>query len=262
MLLGIWLHNIFGLPWRGVRVMLGVARIIFATLGLLQRGDDAPVTLGTAYSRLGLADLFSIKALCPGCHRMHVNDPVRCPLCSTCQIPLFKNSQPFDPSPIPDIFPSECRQRQHDNNTVPVLQAPYMLLSDILPAFINSTLTMEDDLDRWRQTESLPNQMGRIQDGQIWQTLAGPDGQPFFDNSPERPQPHELRIGITIGFDGQAASCALPNTRRLTDTLRRFSFSRSAFSGSHSTGVLSVSIANLDTNLRYVTYCQTIPLAY
>ncbi|OCH83767.1 hypothetical protein OBBRIDRAFT_742729 [Obba rivulosa] len=95
---------------------------------------------------------------------------------------------------------------------------------------------MESDLDQWRNEDTTPGQLRRIQDGQIWQTLSGPDGHPFFDNSDDRPNSSELRVGISIGFDGQVFL---------------FSFQRSAFSGSHSTGVLSVSIANLDTHLRY-----------
>ncbi|KAG1764630.1 hypothetical protein EDD22DRAFT_978989 [Suillus occidentalis] len=70
----------------------------------------------------------------------------------------------------------------------------------------------------------------RIQDGKIWQTLHGSDGKLFFDNSSECSSSDELRIGITLSFDG-------------------YSYERSAASSSHSSEVMSSCIANLPTHL-------------
>lgn len=41
-----------------------------------------------------------------------------------------------------------------------------------------------------------------IQDGNVWKALRGHDGELFFDNGPSRKDADELRLGITIGFDG------------------------------------------------------------
>ena len=65
---------------------------------------------------------------------------------------------------------------------------------------------MEDLLDQWR---SLPNRRPQeglyldIFDGRIARSVLGPDGQPFFRNTPQdRNGPNgELRVGLTLGAD-------------------------------------------------------------
>ncbi|KAG1851633.1 hypothetical protein DFJ58DRAFT_842116 [Suillus subalutaceus] len=89
---------------------------------------------------------------------------------------------------------------------------------------------MEKEMDVWRKQENPAGKRTRIQDGDIWQTLRGSDGEFFFDNSSERSSCDELRIGITLGFDG-------------------YSYERSTTSSSHSSGVMSSCIANLPTYL-------------
>ena len=47
--------------------------------------------------------------------------------------------------------------------------------------------------------------LGKLQsmaDGKIWKETLGIDGRLFFENGPERPDPHELRIGVTVNYDG------------------------------------------------------------
>ena len=56
--------------------------------------------------------------------------------------------------------------------------------------------------DAWRDESPHPGMKTRLQDGQVWRTVPGPDGVPFFDNTPDRPNADELRIGILLGFDG------------------------------------------------------------
>jgi hypothetical protein len=41
-----------------------------------------------------------------------------------------------------------------------------------------------------------------IMDGAVWQMIAAHNGKPFFDNTADRDNQDELRIGITLGFDG------------------------------------------------------------
>ena len=41
-----------------------------------------------------------------------------------------------------------------------------------------------------------------IMDGAVWKSLKAPDGSLFTDNNPDRVHPHELRIGLTMGFNG------------------------------------------------------------
>jgi hypothetical protein len=90
----------------------------------------------------------------------------------------------------------------------------------------------------------------RIMDGKIWKTIAGCDGKPFFDNRPDQEHSDELRIGVTLGFDGYNLGYSLPV--RFLQFYSSFGFkSRQAGSGgSHSSGVLSNCIANLPNHLK------------
>ncbi|THG98310.1 hypothetical protein EW026_g3857 [Hermanssonia centrifuga] len=91
---------------------------------------------------------------------------------------------------------------------------------------------MEHNLDKWRGIPSEHGVLKSIQDGNVWKTIPGPilDSPVVFDNTPDHPNPEELRIGVTLGFDG-------------------FAFARSTFAGKHSTGALSLNIANLDVGV-------------
>jgi hypothetical protein len=50
--------------------------------------------------------------------------------------------------------------------------------------------------------EAVPGKMSDIQDGEICQSLKGPDGRKFLDSAPDRPDPEELWIGLRFGEDG------------------------------------------------------------
>ena len=57
--------------------------------------------------------------------------------------------------------------------------------------------------DAWRNVPYTPGKKSSIQDGDVWQKhLRDPDGGVFFDNSPTQTNTDELRLGITLGFDG------------------------------------------------------------
>ena len=71
--------------------------------------------------------------------------------------------------------------------------------------------------------------------------------------SPDRSEPDELQIGITLGFDGYIFNTSVYYSYLLLILLSNicsFGFVRSAFVPSHSSGVLSSSVANLPTNLK------------
>ena len=63
---------------------------------------------------------------------------------------------------------------------------------------------MEDALDEWRERTRDPDVLEDIMDGRVWITLPSPslNGRPFFDNDHDREDADELRIGVTLGFDG------------------------------------------------------------
>ena len=88
------------------------------------------------------------------------------------------------------------------------IQCPQCPLSSCLPAFLNHP-GIEEVLDEWRSYESQPGKLNTVMDGRVWKTLPGHDGKSFFDNSPDRSEPDELRIGITLGFDGYVFSTSV-----------------------------------------------------
>lgn len=62
---------------------------------------------------------------------------------------------------------------------------------------------MEELFDVWRYHEWTPGCLEDIMDSTIWKSPKAPDGSLALDlNSPNCAQPHELRIGLTLGFGG------------------------------------------------------------
>ncbi|KAH9918997.1 hypothetical protein B0H21DRAFT_658912, partial [Amylocystis lapponica] len=232
MLLCTWLHLHYHTPYRACALILQVMRLIFVTLGLLTCDSDAPVTLHTAIQRLQLRDNFQIKAMCVACSRMYDNNPEANPLCTTCKTPLFKSTlvgeqlEAAQNAVPPSDNPTKVPSRANAKTAVPQLQTPYSVLSTQLPDYVSR---LETSLDAWRHKDPTPpGQLRSIQDGNLWKTLPGPDGQLFFDNRPDREDPSELRIGVTLGFDGYQSRnlilCGLtPGPKELTaDELQHF----------------------------------------
>ncbi|TDL16353.1 hypothetical protein BD410DRAFT_640761 [Rickenella mellea] len=200
-----WLHLHYHLPHRGAILILKVFKLIFTQAGLISADEKPVLSLNTTFRRLGLTDEFLVM-------------PVSCNVCNE---PLFKRSRiQLAPS---DGIPG------NDRTDVPQLRSPFRPLSSQLPEFVNRS-GMEEALDAWRTREQQSGILRDIMDGEVWKTIKGADGRLFFDNNADRPDADELRIGITLGFDG-------------------FGYHRSRNAGSHSTGVLSNCVANLPTHL-------------
>jgi hypothetical protein len=53
-------------------------------------------------------------------------------------------------------------------------------------------------VDQWKTWPRVPGESRSIQDGKIWQTIKGPDGQKlFYGDSSE----NEIRLGVTFSLD-------------------------------------------------------------
>ncbi|TDL17694.1 hypothetical protein BD410DRAFT_807179 [Rickenella mellea] len=218
-----WLHLHYHLPHRGVILILKVFKIIFTQAGLIPADEKPVISLNTTFRRLGLTDDVLVMPVCTTCHRVFPHDSQPDLECNVCNQPLFKRSRiQLNPS---DGIPG------NDRTDVPQLRSPFRPLSCQLPEFVNR-IGMEDALDAWRTREQQPGILRDIMDGEVWKTIKGADGKRFFDNDANRPDADELRIGITLVFDG-------------------FGYHRSRNAGSHSTGVLSNCVANLPTHLKY-----------
>ncbi|KAI1786548.1 hypothetical protein LXA43DRAFT_1099092 [Ganoderma leucocontextum] len=132
---------------------------------------------------------------------------------------------------VPDLVSVDHQLEESDGTA----QAPISPLSPLLAATqlnSNNTPYNFDDEPVFLRSAVTLGIKTRIQDGAIWWELRGADGELFFDNGLERLNPEELHLGITLSFDG-------------------FGYQRSSYAGSYSSGVLSVSFANLAIHLRY-----------
>lgn len=193
-----WLHLHYHTPHLACGLLLKVLRNIFLCLGLVKTEDKIPITLTTTFKRLGLNEHFEIRAICPQCRRAYPEDSPADLLCTHCHVPLFNT--PPAPTSVPVSLLASTRTKTPPKAR-PVLQSPYLLPSTQLVEFLNregNELDCESYLTRTR----VPGKMQDIQDGDICQSLKGPDGRKFFETGPDRPDPEELRIGLCFGEDG------------------------------------------------------------
>ena len=193
LLLAGWLHLRHFTPHRAVDLMLHVLRRIFVQLGALAPDADAPVTLQTAMRRLQLDDQFCIRPMCPRCRRVHPSTTPFLASCVSCATALFIAAGVTNVPSAAALAPPPK----------PKAQSPFMLPSQLIANLINSTPEMEHELDKWRSRTHREGKLDCMQDGRIWGSLPGPSEEGlFFDNTEARAAPSELRIGVTLGFDG------------------------------------------------------------
>lgn len=246
LLLVVWLNLRFHLTVRACLLILKVLRVVFITSGVMTAVDKAPITLTTAYSRLGLSDPFTIVPVCPACKYTNPDASRPDARCTNCDTALFQ----AETRPIPPPTPSPtCDLPDEENKGKPLLQCPGQVLSELLPQFVRRH---ERNCDAWRNRK--PPAVGELQeimDGNVWKEARGHDGNLFFENDSARENSTELRLGITLGFDGSVfhlIGTVFAFGEGLC--LRRFGFSKSKHSPSHSSGVLSSCVGNLPYTLR------------
>lgn len=191
LLLTTYLHLHFHLPHRACILMLKVLRLVFIGSHLIQADNRVPVTLTTTFNRLNLHDTFKIHPVCPNCRRTFPSGDSAPSQCTFCMAALFETQ---GDEPVAETSTTSRLKKLK-------IRCPQRPLSSCLPAFLNCP-GIEETLDEWRTYETEAGKLKTVMDGNVWKTLAGHDKKPFFDNSPERSDPDELRIGITLGFDG------------------------------------------------------------
>ena len=187
LLLVVWLHLTYHLPYRACDLVLRVLRLVFSLLDSSLLDDDHVLTLTSAFRRFHLEDSFLELPMCPKCGKIAPPDTAKGSVCSVCSGPLFGSST--------------STSRSSGLGLKPLLRLPFNPLSQQLTDLLNRE-GMEEAIDAWRYRERKDGIMLDIMDGKVWRTLPGPDGLPFFDNDLERRSKDELRIGVTMGFDG------------------------------------------------------------
>ncbi|KAJ6475916.1 hypothetical protein DFH09DRAFT_1293225 [Mycena vulgaris] len=225
-----WLHLHWHTPHRACTLLLKVLRNIFICLSLVKATDELPITLTTTFKRLGLNEDFEIRAVCPLCRRAYPENSPADLMCSHCHIPLFNAPPPSVTASISLLAPARPKATATPR---PVLQSPYLLPSTQIIEFLNregNEIACESYLTR----KPVPGKMNDIQDGNVCQSLKGPDGRKFFETGPDRPDPDELRIGLCFGEDG-------------------FAFTRSKNAGTHTSGAASFCVTGLPHHTRFFT---------
>ncbi|THU84063.1 hypothetical protein K435DRAFT_807010 [Dendrothele bispora CBS 962.96] len=211
------------LPFAGCNIVLVVGFFIMETMGALLdvTATTHYVTLTTVLSHLGVEPNFPILPCCMVCKEPYpVNTPTDA-LCSRCKerIPLFQSR------------PVMNRQaRLGPESWKPRLQFPMKSVEAQLWEILVIP-GMEDVMESWRSKHRTPGLFTDNFNGDVCQSIPGPDSHLFFEN----PASHnELRIGLTLGIDW-------------------FSYLRSLISPLHTSGPMSLNIINLPPYLRYQT---------
>lgn len=202
MLLCASIHLHYFVSHRAIAAILAALRILFLSAGLITPKSDTPVTLKTIFRRLDLCDKFIIAPMCPTCSRVYPAGSDPSTHCTHCNVPLFTGSHAVLAHESDEHVFQWSTASTASQAPKPVLQTPMRLPSTMLSDLINRLPEMEYSLDKWRHLPPDPLRLRNVQDGEIWRTIEGPDKKPFFDNSPDRSNADELRLGVTLGFDG------------------------------------------------------------
>lgn len=253
LILVAFLHTRHQVSFRACGLILVCLNFIFLRLpgDLLLPGDPMPVTLKTVFSRLGLqGDRFTQYILCYQCHRLFDRHIPSDTLCPDCGIELF---QPATRQLFESVVSTITGTPTPESSRRPHLVAPVQLLSDSLREFFQRP-GMIAAVNLWKVRPRTSGESRSIQDGEVWRTIKGSDGQSFFfGESSER----EIRLGTTIGLDWHVSP-----SYSATFLLRisRFGRKTSSYGPSHSSGVMSTCIQNLLESERYGFYESSFPI--
>ncbi|EJU01672.1 hypothetical protein DACRYDRAFT_16285 [Dacryopinax primogenitus] len=196
-----------------------------------------PRSLNTMYRRLRLWDRFEVKTICPKCWEFERFDEAQPDLDLLEEMGLPDAAEATNQAEEWQRYCSRCRSALYEPSPrfgAPraLRQAPYDLLSRQLADFLGQP-GFEDACESYHDTPSVPGVYTRLQDESVWKELKAPDGSPFFPTSREEARRQaELRLGLLVAMDW-------------------FNPNDSATSESHSTGPLSVCIANLPPELSW-----------
>ncbi|KAJ7305462.1 hypothetical protein DFH08DRAFT_825153 [Mycena albidolilacea] len=212
--------------------------LVFSKLpGNLLGGEKLPRQLPTVFSRFDLTDTFKRHPICYLCHKIF--DPAVPPdtLCPDCECEIFRPQtrtlfrRLFQSEPEPTVSGDSDPETDSAGSTLgrqPHVVAPIQVLSDSL-RHLFARPGMVPAVNGWKAQEHSPNELRSIQDGEVWNTITGPDKKRFFF---EGDSEKEIRLGVTFSLDW-------------------FGRKTSNYGPSHSSGVMSYCVQNFENSLRY-----------
>ncbi|CAK5262381.1 unnamed protein product [Mycena citricolor] len=234
LILCAWLHCQHHVSFQAIWVLLWAIGFVFSVLPGNILGDAVlPKTLKTVFARLDILDRFKIYPICPFCHSIFPAVSPTDSKCPNCDAPIYRSR----PKALLDRLQTVVTDDPDDNGdptTHPTspsshahVVAPILLLSGALEKFFERP-GMVDAVREWKTKPRSDEKLESIQDGEVWKNLKAADGSRFFYDEEE----NELRIGVSLGIDW-------------------FGRKSSNYGPSHSSGVVSFCIQNLNSELRY-----------
>jgi hypothetical protein len=196
-----FLHTKHHTSFRACALILMALNFILTTLpGNLLGGDRMPGTLTTVFSRLQLRDRFKVHPICYLCHRIFSGEESS-DLCPDCEEEVYR---PRTRQLFKQLFGTELigdgdeddNLGYHPKRTPHVVQ-PIQLLSTGLRDFFTRP-GMVHAINAWKTRVIVPGELKSIQDGNVWKTIEGPDGNAFFSDDEDD---DEIRLGVTLSLD-------------------------------------------------------------
>ncbi|KAK6968886.1 hypothetical protein R3P38DRAFT_2473549, partial [Favolaschia claudopus] len=176
-------------------ILICLAFLLSSIAGNLVGDVKMPRTLTTIWSKLGIKDEFAVHPVCSGCHRIFSPDTGPKSFCPNCEEEVF--GPPIEMTDLVDLLLEENVEKPPPKPQ-PNLVAPIQLLSEGLRGFFKRP-GMVSAVNAWKDTKDDPNgDFRRIQDGEAWKTIKGPDGTSFFSGPGSE---KEIRLGVSFGFD-------------------------------------------------------------
>ncbi|KAF7349161.1 hypothetical protein MVEN_01438400 [Mycena venus] len=199
-------------------ILVCLAFIFSCTAGDLVATAPVLRTLTTIFVRLDIRDAFIVHPICFKCYRIFPPKISPLTFCPDCTVEIFGGSDRDDSVPWDDmISDSEAAESSTGaKKRKPQVVVPIQLLSAALQGFFNC-VGMVSTVTSWkkRPPNSNPSELKSIQDGRVWRTMKGQDGDSFFYGASGD---EEIRLGVSFSFDW-------------------FGRSKSSFGPSHSSGL-------------------------
>ncbi|KAJ6572665.1 hypothetical protein B0H10DRAFT_1964333 [Mycena sp. CBHHK59/15] len=197
-----FLHTRYHVTFRACGLILSCLNFVFSALpGDLLRTARMLLTLKTVFSRLGARDQFTVYPVCYQCHKVFHPGVASDMICPDCELELFRPAtrRLFDAldDGQPTVFESADNEESFGVNREAHMVAPIQLLSVALAEFF-ARPGMVAAVKAWKTRTTVEGDLKCMQDGEVWKTLRGHDGELFFFGPSAN---EELRLGVTFSLD-------------------------------------------------------------
>lgn len=192
-------------------ILIGLGFIFSALAGDLIGAVAIPRTLTTIFARLDIKDGFVVHPICFRCHRVFDVDVGPSTFCPDCNEEIFgtANQDEFNGWEDRDIDSGsdDASASGRSKKRNPHVVAPIQLLSTALRNFFKRR-EMISAVTSWKKRPRNHRDFQCMQDGDVWNTIKGPDGDPFFSRSEHE---KEIRLGVSLSLDWCVCSLLASN---------------------------------------------------